>query len=199
MINYDFTSISEPVAINKNYGMQYKAKVLNLVGFEGDVIVATSNFTNNRVKYKDCTVFSQADSDILTSPITSSDDFEIYLPLNAYQENSLFTIRNHMNSVTFAGNIFAYNAGVGALINIEIKPILGDITKPVILFSNIFNQNSGYSGTNLISVTSRVSSTYWGTNIPTDSKIPCSGILLSDNVFKNNFGCAQYSQELLSV
>ncbi len=52
------TSISKPVFVNADYGMQYQGKILQLLSFKGPVTLYSNTFENNNLAIMDCDVYA---------------------------------------------------------------------------------------------------------------------------------------------
>lgn len=120
--------------------MLHQGKVLNLVGFMGDITVIDSLFSGNQLAYIGCSVFTN-----IESKMSSNQNLQV---------KNIISVRNHSASIKLVNNTFETNSVVNGVVYLEL--VNTDSTYALVT-NNTFDSNMAYVGTSALIVRSYTS------------------------------------------
>ena len=92
--------------MNSALSMQRQARIINLIGFKGDIFLRGNTLANNTFSYESCSPLEDPLLDIDFSKIKeTSESYPIYDTLDDLQFKHLISVRNHSYSFVFAENL----------------------------------------------------------------------------------------------
>jgi predicted outer membrane repeat protein len=169
--NYLKPNIDKLYLMGKDNVMKYQGIILNLEKFYGDILIKGNTFDGLQFKYANWEV-TQGSNTFNASSLWGQDDVT--------QLKALFKIDLYSN-VQFVSNTFnGCNSYSGLIV---IKKYSNDAG--LLIHSNTFTQNSALTVANLVRIDI---STSLGYDQAISTYMPCAGVQISGNTFKNNIG-----------
>ena len=158
---------------------RFQAMALNLISFNGDIVLKSNTFQNNYVMIDGC---NQVDMLSAVPPANANIEY-LGATSSLYQIKSVVSIMNHPRLIVLGENIFTENVSVKGAVVIESTK---QKQYPMIIVGNQFTRNSGFLYSDALYIRKK-NDLIFNADL-TQSTHYCAGIYFTSNTFTNNVG-----------